>query len=391
MEIIYTGEDAPQTIKKSIFLAGPSPRNPDEVESWRKDAIKILEDIGFDEGVVFSPEWRSGKMDVDYDTQIAWEDKHLNMTDCILFWVPRDLSPDSKGHPKMAALTTNIEWGSWATSGKCVFGAPPKAPKNDYIKHYIEKYNVPLSDTLSDTIQSALDKLGEGAERSEAERLVPLYVWNTPSFQSWYKAQTEAGNKLEDARLLYNFRPGFKDFVFLWILQVSIYIASENRSKTNEFVLARPDISSVLLWKREENLADSKVILIKEFRSPASTPDGFIRELTGGSSPKPNEDPLEIAAEEVFEETGFHLLPERLKFHKARQLAGTLSSHKSFLYSVELDDEEVEWFKSQEGIVHGKEEDTERTFLEIRTVSEIIESEETDWTTLGQVLSIIYE
>lgn len=33
--------------KKSIFLAGPTPRK-EEIVSWRKEAIKILEENNFD-------------------------------------------------------------------------------------------------------------------------------------------------------------------------------------------------------------------------------------------------------------------------------------------------------------------------------------------------------
>jgi len=51
--------------------------------------------------------------------------------------------------------------------------------------------------------------------------------------------------------VLYSFRPGLKKFVFMWVLKADIYIASEDRHKTNEFVLSRPDISSILLWKRK--------------------------------------------------------------------------------------------------------------------------------------------
>jgi hypothetical protein len=38
MEVVYTGEDMPEKFSKSIFLAGPTPRNKEEVESWRGDA-----------------------------------------------------------------------------------------------------------------------------------------------------------------------------------------------------------------------------------------------------------------------------------------------------------------------------------------------------------------
>lgn len=394
MIVIYTGEDMPDTITKSIFLAGPSlrPEQEGELESWRKDAIKILEDKGFD-GVIFCPENRDFTFkdkDFSYDDQISWEEKYLNVADCILFWVPRDLTPDSTGFPKLAAFTTNVEWGTWADSGKVIFGAPENADKVTYLKYYADKFKVPIGETLTETLEHAIELLGAGALRTEGERFVPLFIWKTDSFQSWYKAQTEAGNVLESAELLYSFRPGFKSFVFLWVLSVSIYVASEKRSKTNEFVLARTDISSVLLWRKNDPIEESEIILIKEFRSPAATSDGFIRELPSGSSSNKDSDPIETAAEEVKEETDFYLDPKRLKFHSTRQLAATLSSHKSNFYSAELTSEEVTWFKSQKDIVHGNTKDTERTFIEVVSVKNLLKDNNIDWSNLGMILSICH-
>jgi 8-oxo-dGTP pyrophosphatase MutT (NUDIX family) len=398
MKIVYTGEEMPETITSSIFLAGPSlrPGQEKEMESWRNDAIQILKDKGFD-GVIFCPENKDGKFDKDfsYDDQIDWEHKHLNLADCIVFWVPRDVSLDKNDQLKLPAFTTNVEWGAWADSGKVVFGCPPdlKERKNKYLKYYADFYNVEGGTTLTETLDAALDMLGEGDGRTEGERYVPLFIWKTPSFQSWYLSQKEAGNRLDHAELLWSFRPGNKKFVYAWVLKVDIFVESENRNKTNEFVLARTDISSVCLYHKSGDWGDSKdykVILIKEFRSPANTKDGFVRELPGGSSASDeNEEPKEIAAHEVYEETSFHIDPERLKFHGARQLAGTFSSHKSYLYSAELTEEELKWFESQEGTVHGNVEDSEKTFIEIHSINDLIKKELTDWTTIGQILSVV--
>ncbi len=392
MEIIYVGEEAPEKITQSLFLCGPTPRNPDEVDSWRPDALDILRDKGF-EGTVFVPEPKDGKFKLDYDDQVGWEEKHLNMADCIVFWVPRDLEPDSKGYPKMAAFTTNVEYGKWADSGKIVFGAPPKATKNGYLKYYAEQYNVTVAETLAETLDDAMAMVENGAERTGGERDVPLFIWKSDSFQSWYKAQIGAGNRLESARLLYTFRPRYKKFVFLWVLKASIYVSSEDRFKDNEFVLSRPDVSSVCLYhfpNGADAAFDNEIVLVREFRTPASTEDGFILELPGGSSVS-SDNPEDIAAEEVFEETGFHLDSARLKYHGARQLAGTFSAHKSHLYSAELDEEEIKWFKSQDGIVHGNIEDSERTFIEVHEIHDLVNKKLVDWTTLGQILSVVVD
>jgi 8-oxo-dGTP pyrophosphatase MutT (NUDIX family) len=393
MEIIYTGEELPKTITKSIMLCGPSarPGQEDEFAHWRNDAIQILNDKGYT-GTIFSPENRNGKFGegFDYDNQVDWEDLCLNIADCIVFWVPRDIGLDSKGNLKLPAFTTNVEFGAWCDSGKVVFGAPSTADKVKYLQRYAETYKTGNYESLTETLQAAMDKVGEGAERSDGERYVPLMIWNTPSFQSWYKAQTGADNVLEKAEVLYSFRPGYKDFVFLWILRVEMYITSEKRSKTNEFVLARTDTSSVLMWyPSPDSIEDYQVALIREFRSPASTEDGFIRELPGGSAHDPNGSPEETAIEEIHEETGMMIKNDKLKFVQARQVYGTLSSHKSYLYSYELNKEELDWLKSQDGIVHGVEEDTERAFVEIKSLKEILESCDVDWCNLGMIMSVL--
>ena len=54
--------------EKSIFLAEPTPRSLD-VETWRKEAIKILKDLGFD-GVVYVPELEHDNRTFNYDNQL---------------------------------------------------------------------------------------------------------------------------------------------------------------------------------------------------------------------------------------------------------------------------------------------------------------------------------
>ena len=55
------------------------------------------------------------------------EERCLHLSDVILFWIPRDLDT-------LPGFTTNIEWGVWHASGRCVLGAPPNAPKLRYLR-----------------------------------------------------------------------------------------------------------------------------------------------------------------------------------------------------------------------------------------------------------------
>lgn len=110
--------------KKSVFLAGPTPRGEDVV-SWRTEACAILEQIGFN-GVVYVPEYSSWKPKADYVDQAMWEREALINATVIVFWVPRKL-------PDMAAFTTNVEFGYWLHSGKVIYGRPEEATKIKYL------------------------------------------------------------------------------------------------------------------------------------------------------------------------------------------------------------------------------------------------------------------
>jgi 8-oxo-dGTP pyrophosphatase MutT (NUDIX family) len=381
MDFVYALEDPPETYRSSIFLAGPTPRSND-VRSWRPAAIRELQQAGYG-GVVFIPEDRSGAFHGDYDSQIAWEEENLNRADCILFWVPRDMRT-------MPAMTTNAEFGRWENSAKIVFGAPPDAPKNAYLRHYAQQHGAPTADTLADTVAHAITLCGDGADRSGGERDVPLHIWHTEAFQRWYASQRTAGNQLRSARTLWTFcvGSGQRRGVFCFALHVNMYVAAEDRCKVNEFVLARTDISSVLMYRPAESLDNTEIVLVREYRSPARTDDGFVHELPGGSTTKPAVSAAHVAAEEVHEETGLRLSADRLTAHESRQLAATLSAHHSHLFSVVLTDDEIAELRAQTE-PHGVEADSERTWVEVLTFREIRERNLVDWSTLGMILSVI--
>ncbi len=379
LNTVYYKEEMPKGFSKSLFLAGGTSRNYQEVSSWRETALQILDHIGYD-GVVFIPEFRDKEEKYSsHEEYIEWEEKYLECADVILFWVPRDLSLDSKQQLKLPCFTTNIEFGKYINSGKVVFGAPEDAEKVSYMKYYVEKYDITVNQTLTETIREALNLLGDGSPRQEGECFIPLNVWKLPTFQEWYQAHKQAGNILHDARVLYTFKPDHKT-PFLWIVKANIWIKEENRFKSNEFVLSRPNLNTLMLWKKSDEILDSEVLLIKEFRTPANTKDGFIRELISGSS---------NIIEELKEETGFSIEESRLQNHSNRQLMGTFSAHKSNLYSALLTDEEMNYFKSNQNKPFGLEKDSERTYIETYTIKDLLNNNLTDWSTLGQIFSVI--
>lgn len=379
MNIVYAQEEFPKQVTKTIFLAGPTPRE-ESVPSWRPEALKVLEAAGYD-GTVFVPEPRDNKWEKDYDKQVEWERKCLDACDCIVFWIPRILDT-------MPGFTTNVEFGLYCASGKVVAGAPEDAAKNKYLIDLAGKESIKWEISIESVIRNAVAMVGQGAERKDAECLVPQLVWNTETFQNWYKAQTKVGNVLENAKVKYVFIMPKARLVFLWICHVEVFIKAENRSKINEFVLSRTDMSSVVMYSQGEWLLDTKIVLVKEFRSPVANSEGFVYELPGGSS-NSKKPPLEVAASEVHEETGFKVSSDRLKYFGVRQAAATLSAHKIHLYSLELTEEEVKELEATKGQVHGVETDSERTYTEVKTLGEILGSDLLDWNNMGMIMTAI--
>jgi len=382
MKIVYALQDPPAEFKSSVFLVGPTPRANTGGESWRPAMIEALREAGYD-GVVYVPEPEDGDTWApDYENQIAWETRYLERADLLLAWVPRDLET-------MPGFTTNFELGEYWSSGRLLYGRPKYAEKMRYLDERAEMAEMPIYSSLKELAEGAVAKVEgpwKSSPREEGERSVPLLVWKSPQFQSWYRGQTAVGNRLDDAKLLWSYRVGpKKDFLFCYSLWVNVWIEAESRHKSNEFVFSRTDISAIVAY------SGTDIVLVREFRSPVRTRDGFVHELPGGSSFKPGEDPGEAASKELEEETGLRVASDRFRLVKSRQLVSTLSSHVCNLFAVELTPAELleaRW-DAMEGTVFGVEEDSERTYVEVVSVDEILENQLLDWSNVGMILEAL--
>lgn len=388
MKLVYSLEEPPDSFSKSIFLAGPTPRTAD-VRSWRPEALRILKEQGYD-GTVFIPEdgEKSGNKSYDHDdTYPRWEHRMLDMSDCILFWVPRDMQT-------LPGLTTNVEFGLFADTGRVVLGAPENASAIKYLKFVCRKLSIPHFSSLEETIAKAISSIGAGALRTGGERNIPFQLWRLRAFHTWYRAQKNAGNRLDGASIEWLSRVRNQpEAIFAFALRPNVFVTSENRNKFNDPVVFRLDISAMLLYKKTENILDTRIVLVKEFRTANSTADGFIWELPSGSSPVLTK-PLDVVLGEVLEEVGLDLSAEteRITAHSSRQLAGTLSAYQAHLFSMALNNAELNWLESQEGIVHGADlgnSTGERTYTQIKTLREILDNQLVDWSNLGMILSVL--
>lgn len=151
MKLIYSNHKY-EKLDNSIFLAGPTPRDP-EVRSWRGDAIDYFKEFGFD-GVLYIPE-DDNKSYYEVEGNVydmSWDQNAIENADVIMFWIPR--SND------MLALTTNVEFGYFINSGKIVYGRPDDSIKNEYLDWLYERNlgEVPCNN-LKTLVRKSMDKL----------------------------------------------------------------------------------------------------------------------------------------------------------------------------------------------------------------------------------------
>jgi len=267
-KVVFADHEHPIEITNQIFLAGPTPRDR-STPTWRPEAVKILRSLGYN-GHIFVPEDSSLIPYANYDKQIDWEQKAIRRSDCVLFWVPRELE-------KMPGFTTNVEFGDCLHNANVVLGYPDGAEKVAYLVARANERKIPVKRTLKETCSEAIAIAGEPSLRKNGETSVPNYIWSCSSFQKWYQSQHNAGNELVHSEVDWVFRIPSNQKVFSFALKAQVYVSDEDRVKDNEFIISRSDIGAALLYYKDPRATLSldsrtKIVLIREFRTPARTP-----------------------------------------------------------------------------------------------------------------------
>lgn len=237
MRVIYARQKFPTSCRKTLFLAGPSPRGDkvtglSNVPTWRTEAIRLLRENDF-AGDVYVPEPEDGKWSMeDYDEQFDWENEGLERADCILFWVPRDLKT-------LPGFTTNHEHGEYFRFGKTVLGAPSfrGTPKMRYLVRKGELVGQAQAESLGECIDLALAHIGDGAFRHAGETMIPLHIWRTSSFQKWYRALLDQGSRLDRATVEWSSgKRATMESHYYWVLNADIYVAAFGRVVKNQLI-----------------------------------------------------------------------------------------------------------------------------------------------------------
>jgi len=151
--IHYTLDKTDET--GGIFLAGPSFRPDQQGESWRREAVRIINVLKINP-IVYVPEFRPefgaprGKQPQmwSFERQVQWEVEYLNKARTIMFWIPRT--------EELPGFTTNIEFGEWLHSDKIVIGCPDYAINMRYIKERCAMRGMPVYNNIQDLCIAAV-------------------------------------------------------------------------------------------------------------------------------------------------------------------------------------------------------------------------------------------
>ena len=357
-------QEPPSHFTRSVFLMGA------DGTEWGATAVNALQALGFDEGVIFM----GGS-----ETKLSsdWAEQTRLMSDVVFCFVPDGMSQTEASEFAVPVL-------QWASSGKLICGGRG-LPERLLTE-------VKIQDTIEDALQATWKMVAQGALRTAAERKVPLMIWRTPSWSGWYNNLVLAGNRLDGAKIEWSFRVGpTKAFVLFWSVHADIYVAAEDRNKSNEVVVSRPDIACVLAYLPGKEMLDTEIILIKEFRSPCCNAEMFVHELPGGSSFKPKSDFYQTAADELYEETGIKVAKDRLSRELSRQAVATVSTHLVHLFSCKLTKEEMDMARrnAKDRTAFGNASETEITYIVTMSLGEALESSALDFVTLGMVMQTI--
>lgn len=386
MKIVFSDEELPKQVEKSLFLAGPSPRSYQE-KNWRQEAIAYLESIHFT-GTVFIPLTRtiyygeSLNKSWNYVNQVEWECLARKMADVVVYWIPRT--------EIMLGLTTNLEFGEDLKLKKLVYGRPEEALKCRYLDERIKMCDGKIYQSLDKTLEAAVTLLGNGSIRKDGEVNVPLHIWKSAQFQDWYSSLLKNGNKLVD----FNLRDQIFEQngeLFYFNANVNVYVEKEKRNKKNECIFSRIKTSSVVAYYQDELNKETYIILAKEYRAPIVNEEGVCLDLPSGSTYDHTKTAKEIAHDELYEEINFDVELDRLIFVAERQINSTFLTHTNTIYKVKLTQEEFESLNKRLGAVSSYDGGLsgEINYLDIIKLSEI-KTRPLDTNTVGTIYLALF-
>lgn len=139
-----------------VFLAGPIQGAPKWQEKMSED-LSLIKDL-----LVCNPRRNKKDDKFDYNQQVTWESKYLNLSDVIVFWIPKEYE---KIEGRDYGQTTRIELGEWACKTnykKIIVGIDDSFTSKRYIKkRLLDDYGIEVLDTYKEVLKQTKETIKE--------------------------------------------------------------------------------------------------------------------------------------------------------------------------------------------------------------------------------------
>ncbi|AZP17840.1 hypothetical protein EJC51_18075 [Streptomyces aquilus] len=380
--VVYAGQPMPMDWGACVLLAGPEPE-----ASWQHSVITVLKD-GWQEAdrlVVLVPHQPDGQMPSDEQEQwlrdaYAWADEIISTRAP----VP---GPGALHEP---APVFDLE----GASDRLILQV---ATPDEVTRRWAGQRAVPVASTPADAAAAVLKRLDRGRPRQGGERQVRLPVVRNFGYHQWRDALRQAGRLLDAATIDWApedpCRPGEASW---WA--ITAQVRHPDDLVTEELVVGRGDVLSLIAFRRHPVWTDSEVVLLRHTLSlgappPITAPTRFPLRLPTADFANPfqnSEEHQDQGVLAVARELGLVIDRARLRSLDNRPETALLAAQRRTCY-LELTDDECEELKARHEACDGT---AAAGAVQVHRVADLLSSRLpgdalVDWATLGVIMRAV--
>lgn len=374
--VVHAGQPMPLSWNAAVLLAGADPD-----ETWPQDVIAALED-GWQSAsgrlVVLTEHRADGK---------PASDEHSGWLHNAYMWADEIILGSAPG----ASLSSLLKPGrSGDFKDACARLTLQVTKPDEPTRTWAARHAVPLAQTPSDAAAAVLTRLDRGWTREGGQRQVPLPIVRNTGYLYWRDALRDADRTLDGATTKWAPRDPDHGHAHWWAINARI--RHPDHDVTNELIVGRTNVLSVVICARRQVWTDSEVVLLRnpnsaDTDSRLTAPTRFPlqlptvdRDLTFHR----DEGQHERALQALTSDLGITLNKDHLRGMGFRPESHLLAFQRSVV-CLELSEEEFDDIKSRQGV---PDETALPEAVEVHKVADLLSSMGhvlCDWATLGVI------
>ncbi|MDX3781394.1 hypothetical protein [Streptomyces europaeiscabiei] len=381
--VVHAGQPMPMSWAATVLLAGPDPA------AWQREVIAALE-AGWNGAVhgrlvVLVPHRRDGRPAVEEHNKwlsdaCTWADEIISTcAPAAGFWFGSQSGP------------------AFDLEGACDRLILQVATPDEATRRWAGQRAVPVVQTPADAAAAVLRRLGRGRRRQGGQRGVQLPVARNLGHFYWTDALRQAGRVLDAATVDWAPRhPGHPEEAQWWALTARIRHPDDRI--TDELVVGRSKVFSLIAFRRGQVWTDSEVVLLHHPLSlggslPITAPTRFpllLPTLDMGNPFPDRGDDRDKGVKLLACNLGLAVDEHRLRNLDNRPESGLLAAERAVCW-LELTEEECESLKARH---QTSGDDATAGAVAVYRISDLLSSGPTrdalcDWATLGIIIQAV--